>query len=366
MSVTEPVTAPAASQGTPPAPPPAPAAPRSTADIVKATEAEFKAVTGGGPAGTAEPAAAPTTPAADGKPSDAAAPSEPPAKPTTDAAAAAPAKVPYTKEEFAAFSGNYHHRDFDWDRWPPELAEAKRFAQSVASGYGKRHAALDAEKLELERRKAEAQPTAVPERPKAPQTAEELNASLEKFLNPETMGQGLREILSSEEGKKVLVELGYSDPTEREIVSELVKERTIGSAIAAIADGPDAPFPQYATDAAYREEVNEVVRNDPYLLARADSRSVQDATFAFAVANGLVTARRYAQLQTAFAERDKALTAREAALADGEAKLKQQIEAANRNEPVTPSVTGQASGATKRAGESVREIMARMGPLPVG
>jgi hypothetical protein len=364
MSVIPDTATPAAPAGTP-APPPAP--PRSVADIVKADPQGFAAATGQGSEGTTEPPAAPAAPA-DAKASGVAK-GEPPVEKTAVVVPPTPAaKPPYTTEEFAAFDGNYHDRNFDWDRWPAELQDAKVFAKKVASGYGTRHAQLQAERaaLEAERAKpASAQPAPATERVTSLDTPEAKTAALEKFLNPDTMFEGLNEILGTEQGKKMLSDLGYADPTERGVVSELVKERTISAAVAAIADGEGAPFPRYLADEQYRDEVNDFVRNDPFLRTKVDSRDVNDVTYAFAAANGVVTARRLAQLEGTLATREQALAAREAAILAGEATLKSQIESTNRQEPASPSVGGQSSGAIRKVGESTRDIVARHGPIPV-
>lgn len=364
MSVIPDTATPAAPAGTP-APPPAP--PRSVADIVKSDPKGFAAATGQGSADTTESAAAPAAPA-DAKASGAAATGEPPVeKPAVVVPPAPAAKPPYTTEEFAAFEGNYHDRNFDWDRWPAELESSKLFAKKVASGYGTRHAQLQAERaaLDAERAKpASAQPAPATERNTSLDTPEAKQAVLEKFLNPDTMFEGLNEILATDQGKKMLSDLGYADPTERGVVSELVKERTISAAVAAIADGEGAPFPRYLADEQYREEVNEFVRNDPFLRIKVDSRDVNDVTYAFAAANGVITARRFAQLEGTLATREQALTAREAAITDGEAKLKAQIESTNRSEPPSPALNGQSSGSVRKVGESTRDIVARLGPIP--
>jgi hypothetical protein len=274
-------------------------------------------------------------------------------------------KEQYTAEEFAAFEGNYHRRDFDWDRWPESLKDAKVFAQKVASGYGKRHADLDRERATVEeaRRKAEApQPEAAETQPKPGQ----YRASLEKFLSEDeaTSAEGLAELLATPQGREAAKKAGFNDSKRMEIVDRLVKNETVSTAIAAVADGPDAPFPQYIADEAYRNQVNEVIKADPVLLAKAQSDDLNEATFAFALANGLVTAKRMGELQSSIATREQALATREAQLVEREAKLTAQIEATNRQEPPPPAVKGQPSGSAARVGESMREIVARHGPVP--
>jgi len=340
------------------------------ADIVKSDPQGFAAATGQGSGGTAEPPAAPAA-KPDATASGAAAKGEPPveAKPAVQTAPAPAAKPPYTAEEFAAFDGNYHDRNFDWDRWPAELQDAKVFAKKVASGYGTRHAQLQAERatFEAERAKpATVQPAPATERSASLDTPEAKTAALEEFLNPDTWASGMRKLLGSDEGKQILSDLGYADPTERGVVSELVKERTISTAVAAIADGEGAPFPQYLADEKYRDEVNAYVRNDPFLRAKVDSRDVNDVTYAFAAANGVITARRYAQLEGTLATREQALAAREAAVVAGEATLKAQIESTNRQEPASPAVNGQSgNGFIKRPAMTTRELVAAAGPIPV-
>lgn len=364
MSVIPDSATPAAPAGTPP-PPPAP--PRSVAEIIKSDPKGFAAATGQGSEGTVEPPAAPAAPA-DAKASGAAAPGEPPVeKPAVVVPPAPVAKAPYTTEEFAAFEGNYHDRNFDWDRWPKELESSKVFAKKVASGYGTRHAQLQAERaaLEAERAKpANAQPAPATERNTSLDTPEARTAVLEKFLNPDTMFEGLNEILTTDQGKKMLSDLGYADPTERGVVGELVKERTISAAVAAIADGEGAPFPRYLADEQYREEVNEFVRADPFLRAKVDSRDVNDVTYAFAAANGVITARRLASLEGTLTTREQALAAREAAIVEGETKLKAQIESSNRSEPPSPTVNGQSMGAIRKPAMTTRELVAAAGPIP--
>lgn len=363
MSVIPDSATPAAPAGTP-APPPV--APRSVADIVKADPSGFAAATGQGSTVTTETVAAPAAPT-DAKASGDVKGEPPVEKPAVVVPAAPAAKTPYTTEEFAAFDGNYHDRNFDWDRWPAELQDAKVFAKKVASGYGTRHAQLQAERaaLDAERAKpATVQPAPATEKVASLDTPEARTAVLEKFLNPDTMFEGLNEILATEQGKKMLSDLGYADPTERGVVSELVKERTISAAVAAIADGADAPFPRYLADDQYREEVNEFVRNDPFLRTKIDSRDVNDVTYAFAAANGVITARRFAQLEGTLATREQALAAREAAVVAGEATLKSQIESTNRSEPPSPALNGQSMGVVRKVGESTRDIVARHGPIP--
>lgn len=361
------VTVPVPDSGKAPTPPPA----TSTLDDVKSLGWPPKdAAPEGGEGGPAEPPAKPDAPPAPEKKAEPAKdvpPEKKDAKPKEEPSPkpdASNKKVPYTRDEFDAFEGNFHRRDFDWDRWPEELKDTKEFARKVASGYGKRHADLDRERttFEQERLKAKGEQPPAAATPEKKTTPEQATASLEKLLNPETWHEGLRELLATPEGKKILSETGYTDPGEREVVSGLVKERTISTAIAAIADGEDAPFPEYVTDEEYRDEVNALIRGDKVLIAKTESRDASEVAYAFAVANGIVTAQRMRALKAGLAQEREKIAADRKALDAERATFKAEVEAANRKEPATPAVKGNANGRDKGGPASTLEIAKELAP----
>lgn len=366
------IIAPAA--GTPVQTPP-PAAPDHLADVhAVIAQLQGNAPAAPTPKGSEATPEAPATPT----PASPAAPatsepakSEPQSKDTpapVETAPATPAKVPYSKEEFAAFQGNYHRRDFDWDRWPEDLKESKDFARSIASGYGKRHATLEAQLREQLRQElgGQNQPpqsttTPSPQANDAELTPEQMADAQELLVTPGKFFEGAKILFGTKQGRAVLAELGYADPAERAVVSQLVQSDVLTRAISNVA----VDFPQYIDDAAYRQEVTAVIENTPLLHAKATSRNVDEATFAFAVANASVTAQRIATREQGIAAREATLKTREAAIAAKEQDLQKQIEATNRGEPKSPTLTPQVSGnntGLKPSGvDEAREVMRGVG-----
>lgn len=342
---------------------PPPAAPPSVHDIVKASEAGFNAAVGRQDAAADAPAPAAQPPVKDG-----AAAAEPPTKEAKapETPAAPPAKQPYTAEELAAFDGNFDRRDFDRERLPADLLP---YAKHLASGTGKYRARLEAV-IREEMKAGGNQPTATAADPskQPPAVNGDWKSNLERFLSEdeEDSAKGFAGLLATERGKHILSTMGYSDPAEREIVSELVSERTTNRAIAAVADGDDAPFPQYVKDDAFQSAVNEVLRSDDTLLADFNGRDVKRASYALATACGVVAGQRLSTLAATMKTREDAIATRETDLAARELKLKQDIEAANRNEPASPATAGQSAAPVRKQGESTRDIVARFGPPPAG
>ena len=317
------------------------------------------------------PATPPPTPAVPAAGPDKSTPPPKDAAPVTPPAP--PAKVPYTAEEFAAFDGNYHSRDFDWERWPTDLLHTREFIRKNASSYGKKFDELQRERAELERlRQAPTQPpqSQVTPAPTANDelTAEQMTEAQELLATPGKGIEGLRMLLGSRQGRDLLTTLGYSDPAERAVVSELAEERIITRAIQNISED----FPMYLADGEagqkYRNEVGQVFDETPLLTQKVKSRSVEEATFAFAVANAITVSRRLGARETALTSRETKLTERETAIVAKEAELQRQIEATNRVEPVSPAVGQQAAGtpaAKLSRRDEVLEAM-RAGGMAVG
>lgn len=326
-------------------------------DDVNSVLAELEAKSGA-PAGASEPAAPVTTqPPAKVEPPPVEKPVE--AKPSEPPAAPPASKVEYTVEELDAFEGNYDRRDFDWERVPQALVP---YAKRLASGTGKYRSRLrDEVRAELETEFA-ARPSTTPAKPTTatPPTAEQVATSIEKFLNPETAFEGLGELLSAPQGKEMLARLGYADPAERAVVSDLVEQRTIERAIVNISED----FPQFTADAEFQREVTAEIGQTPLLLSKVKSRDEQEVTMAFAVGSAIVASRRIAGREQAITTRETALKGRETALAAKEAELQRQIEATNRKEPASPTVTPQTSGngkATPSVYDDARDAMRQAG-----
>lgn len=354
-----------------------PAAPDRLADVhAVIAELESKS-TGKGPGAAPEAPAAPAQPASPAKvePGKDTAPSKEtaaPAAPAPEATPAAPAKVPYTQAEFDAFAGNFHDRNFDWDRWPEHLKDSKEFARSVASGYGKRHATLEAKlradlQAELGATPKPPQPqpaTGTPAAAEVELTAEQMTEAQELLATPGRAFEGLKILLTSKQGRELAASLGYADPTVREIVDERILDRNITQAIANIAED----FPAYLSDEAYRGEVGAVFDENPLLTAKVQGRDAAETTWAFAVANAIATTKRFSARETSLASREAALVQRETAVTAKEKDLERQIEATTRNEPKSPSLTPQASGngAGTRVSsvDEAREVMRSVG-MPV-
>lgn len=358
------------SSGTPAQPPPPTP---SRLDDVNAVIAQLQGNTApAAPTGSEATAEAPATPTpaspaapATSEPAKSAPQSTTPAAPETTPVT--PAKVPYTKDEFAAFDGNFHRRDFDWDRWPDELKESKEFARSIASGYGKRHSNLEAQLREqLRQELGQSQPpqtttTTTPQANDVELTAEQMADAQELLVTPGKFFEGAKILFGTKQGREVLSALGYGDPAERAVVSKLVQSDVLTQAITNVA----VDFPQYIEDATYRQEVTAVIENTPMLHAKATSRDVNEATFAFAVANASITAQRIATREQTIASREAALKTREAAITAKEQDLQRQIEATNRVEPksptLTPQVSGNNSGLKPSGVDEAREVMRGVG-----
>lgn len=349
----------------PPAPPPAPLA--DVHAVLAELEAQkAPAAPAASAATTKGPEAAPDAPATP----DPALPKSEPGKDapqSTDAAPAAPAKVPYTKEEFAAFEGNYHRRDFDWDRWPEDMLHTREFIRKNASAYGRQFDQLQRERAEFEQLKAGQSPTPQPPATATPQTTDveltpdQMADAQELLVTPGKFFEGAKILFGTKQGREVLSELGYVDPTERNVVSGLVQEKILTQAIANVA----VDFPQYLEDPDYRKEVTAVIEDTPLLRAKVNSRDVDEVTYAFAVANASITAQRIGGRETSLSAREKALQQREAAVTTKEQELQRQIEATNRQEPTSPTVTPQASGSNAglkpSSVDEARDVMRQVG-----
>lgn len=313
----------------------APAQAPSMLDDVKAMIAEIEK-----PAAAAEGSGAtPNAPAGAAQPAPAGAaavvpPAEPPA--ATPPAPAEPSL--YSDEELAAFDGEYDRRDFDWNRVDPKLRPRLKILESGTGKYRdrlRREREEERQRFEDERRASNPQPTPTQGAKPAP-TPEQREASLQKFLNPETTMEGLAELLDSDDGRAVLQRLGYQDPVERQVISDAVSERIMFKAI----DNASQKYPIYLKDATFQNEVTAIIKADPDLLKDARGRDEGRATRAWRTAMAEALANRVDSVGATFKTKETTLTAKEQDLANREKKLKEREEELNRHEGKTPSVGG--------------------------
>jgi hypothetical protein len=282
------------------------------------------------PGGEASPSENPA-PAAPAAPA-AAAPAAP--KPATPAAAPTtpPAQEFYSDEQLAAFDGEYDRRDFDWNKVPPELRSRLKILES---GTGKARARLEARvraELAAEGRGSTNQPTPVAQ-PIAQPPAQQVDpkAAWSEFINAETPEAGLSafsKLLQTDQGKQMLAAAGYTDPTERAVVSEIVEDRVIQNGLIEAQED----FPALTQDPTFTQEVQALISQSPKAVAALKSRNPAEAAEVFRVASARVVQARQGAREQALTAREAALNAREQAIAAKENGLQQQIEATNRTE----------------------------------